>query len=162
MEINYFDVTVIVILALFALRGCFRGFVDEISGLIGLIGGLWMARHFYQDVSPLLTFVGNEQLRGIMAYVLVFLAFLVVVAIVGHIVKRLVSLAFIGWVDKLAGLALGLVKGFIICSVLLLLVKNFLPEAGFVKTSFMYGHLSAIMAQVQAHLPENFFDFFKF
>jgi uncharacterized membrane protein required for colicin V production len=46
----WFDAVIIGITLILAIKGFFNGFVKEIAGLIGLIGGLWLAREYFHSV----------------------------------------------------------------------------------------------------------------
>ena len=43
MEINYFDIAVVAIVVILGLKGIFNGFFKELFGLIGIIGGIFLA-----------------------------------------------------------------------------------------------------------------------
>ena len=45
-DLNVLDLVLLSIIALFTLRGALRGFLDEVAGLVGILGGVWLAGRF--------------------------------------------------------------------------------------------------------------------
>ncbi len=154
---NYLDILLICILGLFALRGVFQGFIAEAAGLISLLGGFWCAYHFYPQLAPSLTFVQESAWRQIIAYALIFLAVFIVVGIIARLLQKILSLSFMVWLDKLAGLALGLLKGLVICALLLIAIKTFLDDAPFLQKSTIVPYLKGIIEYLYALLPPDLF-----
>lgn len=155
MPINYFDIAVLCIVSMFTLRGLLRGFVAEIAGVVAIVGGLWYARRSFTQVAEYLTFIPDIAWRQIIAYVLVFLAVMIVVGIIARLLRKVLEFSFVSWMDKLAGAATGAFKGLIICSALLILVQAFLPDAAFVRDAKVIPWLTAIMEQVKSYLPPD-------
>ena len=46
-DLNILDVVLLSVIALFTLRGALRGFLDEVAGLVGILGGVWLAGRYY-------------------------------------------------------------------------------------------------------------------
>ncbi|MEG2173215.1 MAG: CvpA family protein [Desulfovibrionaceae bacterium] len=155
MSLNYFDIAVLCILSMFSLRGLIRGFVAEVAGVVAIIGGLWYARRSFMMVADYLTFIPDPTWRQIVAYVLIFLAIMLLVGIIARILRKVLEFSFVAWVDKLAGALTGAFKGLVICSVLLILVQAFLPDATFVRDSRVIPYLTAVMEQVKSYLPPD-------
>lgn len=162
MVLNYFDVAILCILVMFSVRGLLRGFVGEAAGLVAVIGGVWYAHRTYMQVAAYLTFISEPTWRNIAAYVLVFLAVLLVVGLVARLLRKILSYSFVSWADKLAGFLLGLLKGLLICAVLLLLLERFLGDAAFLRESRVLPYLKAVMEQIRAYLPDDFLRKFNF
>lgn len=155
MNLNYFDVAVISILALFSLRGFLRGFVGEIAGVAAIVGGLWTAYHYSPLLEQYLGFIGDPTWRGMAAYALTFLGVLLVVGLLARVLQKILSFSFVSWADKLAGGLLGLVKGLIICSILLMLTQRFVSDAAFMRDSHVLPYLNSVMQQVRSYLPAD-------
>lgn len=161
MTLNYFDVAMISILSLFSLRGLLRGFVGEVAGLMGIVGGIWIAHRSYQWVAGYLDFIPDLTWRNLAAYALAFLAVLLAVGLLARLLRQILAFSFVAWVDKVAGFLMGLLKGLVICSVLLLLLERFLGDAAFMRDSLVLPYLQAIMQQVRAHLPADILQKFR-
>lgn len=155
MPINYFDAVVLCVLVLFALRGLMRGFVGEISGLVALVGGVWLAHRFYAQVAQYLTLISDPMWRNAAAYAVVFIAVLITVGLIARILRAILTFSFVAWADKAAGLILGAIKGILICAVLLLFIQHFAGNAAFLRESKVLPYLQAVIAQARAHIPPD-------
>jgi membrane protein required for colicin V production len=144
----------LVILVLFLLRGVMNGFLSECSGLLGLIGGLWYANSAYQDVAPYLVNIVRHPLwRDLAAYGLVFVGVLLAVTLLAYGIARIFSLMMLSTLDKGLGAALGLVRGLVVCSVSLVILRHFLPDAAFFKHSLVTPWMGPFLHFAGQYLP---------
>ncbi|MBZ2171252.1 MAG: CvpA family protein [Desulfovibrio sp.] len=158
MNFNMLDAAFLIIVGLFVLRGLFRGFVEEVAGLVGVIGGFILANRHHGDAAPhVAKVVGDPGWVNVIAYVGVFLGVLLVVAIVARIIRKLLVITFAGWLDHMAGGVMGAAKGLLICSILLAVLLHFLPDAAFVRDSRVIPYLSMITGYVKTFLPQQLF-----
>jgi membrane protein required for colicin V production len=126
---NAFDIIVVVILAYSLIRGLFRGLVKELASIIGVLGGFFAAYSFYKvGASYLSGLVSNPAYRNILAFLVIFCAVAVLVNVLAIIIKYLLKIVFLGWLDRLGGFAFGVVKGVLIVSVIFLALTAFLPK----------------------------------
>lgn len=91
--------------------------------LVGLVDkGVSLKTTVGDAIAPMCAYYLSVALGFIICYVLLKILF----AIVGSILNKIVKLAMLGMIDRLLGLVLGAIKGFITCYILLL-IANFLP-----------------------------------
>lgn len=155
MNLNYFDVVLLIILLLFLLRGVMNGFLSEVSGLLGLFGGLWYANYAYRDVSPYLGFIHSSIWRDLAAYGIVFLSVVFAAALLVHLLSKALSLSMLPPLDKILGAVLGLVRGMVICSVSLVILRHFLPDMDFFKSSLITPNLRPFLDFAKLYLPTS-------
>ncbi len=55
MEFNYFDIIVSVVILLLGLKGIINGFFKEVFGLVGIIGGIFLASRIGNRVGEYLS-----------------------------------------------------------------------------------------------------------
>ena len=68
---------------------------------------------------------------------------LIVVSGLGVIIKYLLNITFLGWVDRIGGVIFGFAKGLLIVSVLFISFTAFLPKgSAFIKNSVLAPHVS--------------------
>ena len=113
---DIFDLIIVLALVFFAGRGFVRGFVGEVAGVVSLVGGFWAAHAYHSLLSPRLTAIADPAWRTIAAYVLIFLAVILVVAVLARLLQKILSFSFVSWADRLAGGLLGLAKGVLLCA----------------------------------------------
>jgi membrane protein required for colicin V production len=141
---NPFDIIIIVILGYSLVRGIFRGLVKEVSSIIGVLGGFYAAFTYYPTLAKLLSgLIRETAYLNILSFLIIFCSVLIIVGILGVIIKYLLNIAFLGWVDRIGGVCFGLVKGILIASVLFITLTAFLPKgSAFLKNSILAPHVS--------------------
>jgi uncharacterized membrane protein required for colicin V production len=117
------DLVVLALVAVFALRGAFKGFVWQAVRLVALFGAVWGAGAWHEWVAARLanvfTFLPNASVP-LVAWVLVFLALLILGAYLAHMARGLIRSADLSGLDRTAGFILGGATGAALCTVLLL------------------------------------------
>jgi membrane protein required for colicin V production len=141
---NPFDIIIIVILGYSLVRGIFRGLVKEVSSIIGVLGGFYAAFTYYTMLAKLLSgLIKETAYLNILSFLIIFCGVLIIVGILGVIIKYLLNIAFLGWVDRIGGVGFGLVKGILIASILFITLTAFLPKgSAFLKNSMLAPHVS--------------------
>ena len=147
---NSFDILVLVIFGFCLIRGIFRGLVKEVSSIIGVIAGYYAAYTYYPHVAKLLSqWVSVAAYSKLIGFLVIFIGIFLIISILGVIIKYLMSIAFLGWVDRISGGVFGLVKGLLIASVLFIVFTTFLSKnASLVKDSILAPHLSHLSTQM--------------
>jgi len=150
---NPFDILIIVILGYSLVRGLFRGMVKEISSIIGVFGGFYAAYTYYMVLAKLLSgLIHDVSYLNILSFLIIFCCVLIIVSVLGVIIKYLLNIAFLGWVDRIGGLIFGIIKAILIVSVLFISLTAFLPKgSSFIKNSVLAPHVawvSETMAKV--------------
>lgn len=114
---NWIDVILVSILALTSILGIVKGLVKQVFGLLAVIIGLILALGFYSQVSWLyLRFVSNE----VLAHFLGFLTIFLIVLCLGWISSYGLSKFMKGplkLINNILGGGFGLLKGILICGV---------------------------------------------
>lgn len=127
---NAFDIAIIVIISFCLIRGLFKGLIGEISGIIGVVAGFYGGYTYY----PLITVYGekwieNPGIRDLSAFFLLFCVILIIVSLISVLIRNILKLVFLGWVDRTFGLIFGAAKGILIVSVLFIMMTTFLPKS---------------------------------
>jgi membrane protein required for colicin V production len=146
----------LVLLVLFLLRGVMNGFLSEFSGLLGLAGGLCYASYAYKDITPYLAnLIHDPAWRDLIGYGLVFASVLLAVALLAYGVSKVVSLMVLSSLDKGLGAVLGLLRGMVVCSVSLVLLRHFLPDVDFFKNSHVTPWMEPFVHFARLYLPAS-------
>ncbi len=128
MDINYFDIVVGVIVLLLGLKGIFNGFFKELFGLIGIIGGIFIASRFSEDVgkivSDLVFKFDNQSAINFTGFLITLAAFWLIMILLGMLFKKFANASGLGPVDKLFGFILGSSKFFMIAAVIIYALSN--------------------------------------
>ncbi len=116
MVFNWLDILLVVIIAVTIIIGAIRGFLRQIIGILAVVIGLILAVKYYRIGSEVFAFVRNEVLAQLLSFFLIF----IVVLCVGWLINILLAKAVRGPLKSLnhfLGAILGLIKGILICSV---------------------------------------------
>ncbi len=128
---NPFDMVVVVILVYFLIIGLLRGGIREITSIVALLGGFYIAYLGYEPFSVVFqVFISREYIREIVAFIVLFGLVAVSVTLVGTLLRMFMKMVLLGMVDRLAGVLIGAVKAVIVVSVLHFLALTFLPSGG--------------------------------
>ncbi len=128
---NPFDMVIAVILGYSLIVGIFKGFIKEAASIIGVVGGFYAAYAGHEMLGPVVAgWVETPAYRDIIAFILIFLGFCLIVNLLGFLLRLLIKLVLLGAVDRLFGAVLGVLKGALVASLLYVLLIAFLPIGG--------------------------------
>ena len=112
---NVFDWVLIVVFALTALWGYKAGLIDAALNAITIYVGLFLSGLFAARVLSLFwDGVESESVSTAIGYVIIFVTVFIASRIVSGIIKKALKITFMGWVDNLGGIVIGLVAGMLI------------------------------------------------
>lgn len=128
------------------IRGVFRGLIKELSSIIGVLGGFYAAYSYYMVLArPLSRWISNVSYLNISSFLIIFCGVLIIISILGVVIKYVLNIAFLGWVDRICGAGFGIIKGILIASVLLITLTAFLPRnAPVIKNSMLAPHVTLV------------------
>lgn len=143
---NTFDIIITVIFGYCLVRGLFRGLIKELASIIGVLSGFYAAYTYYQEVARMMSdWISNTAYLNIVSFLIIFCFIFIIVSIMGIIIKYLLNIVFLGWVDRLSGLIFGMTKAVLIASVLLIVLTSFLPKGGnLIENSVLAPHVAAV------------------
>jgi len=122
MELNYFDLIASVIILFLGLKGIINGFFKELFGLIGIIGGIFVASRVGdtvgQEISNLVFKFENNAAISFTGFLVTLAGFWLIMIIAGYTFRKLSSMSGLGVLDKILGFIFGSSKFFLIASVI--------------------------------------------
>jgi membrane protein required for colicin V production len=128
MELNYFDLIVGVIVLLLGLKGILNGFFKELFGLVGIIGGIFIASRFGDDVGQVISdaiFKFDSQAAiSFTGFLVTLLVFWLLMIGAGMLFKKLSAASGLGPLDRILGFVFGSGKFFLIASVIVYALFN--------------------------------------
>ncbi|MBW4022582.1 MAG: CvpA family protein [Proteobacteria bacterium] len=109
---TWFDLAMLLVLALSALLAFFRGFVREVLGIGAWVGAIIIAYWFFPFVSPKFEqWIQAKEFADPAAIAVVFVISLIVLSVVSSWAGALVRGSALGGVDRTLGLVFGLARG---------------------------------------------------
>lgn len=130
-EFNQADWLIVAVVAISTVASLWRGFVREAISLAAWVAAFLVANMFGPALERLLAAsIENQQIRQLSAFLLLFVATLLVCSLLGYLLSQLLKITGLGLVDRILGMAFGLVRGGVVVLALLLLVKLVLERGG--------------------------------
>lgn len=154
---NMFDIVILVIVSFCLVRGLFRGFIREVSSIVGVIAGFYGAGTYYPLVDPLFSrWIENPGFRKMLAFFLLFCGILVVINLLATLIRYLLNIVFLGWVDRLCGLVFGGAKGVLLVAVLLIAITTLLPKnTTFISESSLAPHVAKVSQAISVFVSRD-------
>lgn len=152
-----FDIVIISIVGFFLIRGIFRGSIKECFSIIGVFVGFFAAVTFYRSAAQLLAgWIANQGYLSLLSFMVIFSFIYVIISISGVIIKYLLKITILGWVDRIFGAIFGALKGGLIAAVLLLALITFLPPgAPIIKDSNLSPYIFMATEKMALVLPKE-------
>jgi membrane protein required for colicin V production len=143
---NIFDMVMIAVVCVCLIRGLFRGLSRELASILGILGGFYGAYLFYPHAARRLpAIIPRGAFADLAGFALVFCGIVIAVALVGVLIRYIMGITMMGWLDRLLGGMFGALKGALFVVVLLFFVTSVggssLPYA---KGSRLYGYVAAM------------------
>ncbi len=156
IDFNYFDITIGAIVLILGIKGFMNGFIKEVFGLAGLIGGVYIASRFASTAATFIDInflhIENTALLKLLGFLAVLIIFWVSATILGSIFSKLTSASGLGFINRLFGFIIGGGKYFLIFALIVTalsnvtLVKDNLGK--YVKDSVLYPYLTEVGSSV--------------
>lgn len=128
VDFNYFDITIGAIIIILGIKGFMNGFIKEVFGLVGLIGGVYFASRFAQKGAEFIqeNFIqlDNMQLLKLLGFLVVLIAIWTGSTIIGTLISKLTNISGLGFMNRLMGLIVGGGKYFLIFALIVTALSN--------------------------------------
>ena len=126
---NSLDLFFIILLSFFFIRGVFRGFILELSTVVGLIVGYLFAISYLSIATAFLVKYLPDlpiSVLNIISFMAIFVATNLFLRFIAGIITKTLKFAMLGWMNKLLGGIFGLCKCILILSIITLII-DFIP-----------------------------------
>ncbi len=159
-----FDYAVLAVVGLSILLSMMRGFLREILALAGWVAAFFVARFYTLELAPLLPeSIPSESLRLLAAFVILFLATLLVSSLLAIALSEVFKKVGLGWLDRWLGALFGLARGILIVSVLVLLAGlTSVPQDARWRNAMFSAPFEALVTSALPWLPSGIATHVKF
>ncbi|MCB9014923.1 MAG: CvpA family protein [Lentimicrobiaceae bacterium] len=160
---NYIDIFILAILAIAAVKGFSKGLVIEVASLAGMVLGVILSLKFAGYVELILKDLFSSQSSWM--YFLAFLCCFALVVIVVHAIaksiEKIVEIAALGFLNRFAGAAFGILKSAFVLSAIIYFIVLFNVENRLIsreqqEKSMFYKPLEGFLPAVLPFLKTKF------
>lgn len=132
---NWLDIVLIIILAASVIAGIIRGFIRQLIGIIAVVAGIVIASRYFRQAGVFYgSFINNELLADFLGFITVFFAIVGGGALIGVLLTKLMK-GPLAVLNRVGGGALGIIKGVLICGVIVFALLNFKVATAAMETS---------------------------
>ncbi|MEI7983416.1 MAG: CvpA family protein, partial [Bacteroidota bacterium] len=129
--------------------------IVSLATIAALILGIYVAVHFSNFLNALLAdrFHPSANTLPILSFVFTFILVVIGVIIVAKLTEKFADVIGLGFLNRIGGAVLGLIKGVILASVLIFLLNYLDPHSGFItakdkKGSYCYTKISTVFPEM--------------
>jgi membrane protein required for colicin V production len=153
---NWLDIVILAIIVIATFLGLWIGLIRAALFLAGIIVGVFLAGRYYIPLSQHLSFVGDESVARVVAFVIILVAVMLVALLLALFLNRLTSLVPLGWVNRLGGAIFGLFLGALFWGAVLAIWVKYLGSNNTIEGSVLARFLLDRFPMVLALLPAEF------
>ncbi|MGA3072480.1 MAG: CvpA family protein [Bryobacteraceae bacterium] len=125
---NWLDIVLLLVLAGSVVTSFSTGLTREVVGLFSMIAALVLAIWFYGTAGSFLQpYVSSPGVANFCGFLMVFCGVLILGAIVGRVLRRMMKVVGLSFVDRLLGACFGIVRGVLISIAVVLALLAFTP-----------------------------------
>jgi len=160
---NYLDIIFILIIIWAGFRGYSLGFIIQLSGLLALVIGayiayktsFWLASQFSSFI------VADPAILNTIAFILIFALAWALIVLLGKFLNVVVKFAMLSFINRILGIIFSLLKALFAVSIMLVLLGNldtslnFLPKKQ-IDNSLLYRKIEKFSSAIFPYLKYGF------
>lgn len=159
---NFLDIILICIVGIFLIRGLLRGLVQEILSLTAIVLAIYLSSNYHHVLVPHLElYINGEATVNGLSYVIIFFGTLIAFWILAKVIRSMLDIALLGWVDRGAGAIFGAIEGILIALILLMFIEGFAPKAESLQESYLAPRSQHLIQLVGDLTPDSMRDALK-
>ena len=136
-QINWIDIVVLIILIRTSYVGLSRGITKDFFSFLAIVVATCLSIHYYEKLAGFLAghldFL-NQKTAILLSFILLVAGSLLILKIFVFLISRLIKIEFASFLEKIGGLIIGIVYGFLLSSLLLIILS-------FSQTDYIQGSL---------------------
>ncbi len=159
-----FDYAVLTIVGLSVIFSVMRGMAREVIAILGWVAAFYVARTYTNQLLPMMPAdIPTESLRVLAAFLLLFLATLLLASLLGIAISAIFKKIGLGWLNRLLGALFGTVRGLLIVCVLVFLAGlTEIPKDARWRNAMFSAPIEALVVSMLPWIPENIAKYVKY
>lgn len=152
-----FDYIVLSIIGLSVILSVMRGVVREVLAIVGLVAAFYVGVTYTNQLLPMMPVdIPNEALRVLAAFLVLFLATLLLATLLGIALSAIFKKAGLGWLNRLLGALFGVARGLlIVCVIVFLAGLTDIPKDTRWRNAMFSAPIEALVVNLLPWVPES-------
>ena len=158
MDLNAFDLLLLVLVGLLVLLGLLKGLTRLLIGIGALVAAFILAARFHGlAAAPVLGVMDiSVPAANLIGYLAIFVGTMLAGALTGRVLRGLLKAAMLGWADRLAGAAAGFVAALLAAALIVLPVIAYVPTGErLLRDSVLAPYVTRFSDLANAIVPEG-------
>lgn len=150
-----FDYVVLAIIGLSIVLSIMRGLLREVLAIIGWVAAFYVAKTYVNELLPMMSNdIPTEPLRILAAFLVLFLATLLVTSLLAIALSAIFKKIGLGWLNRLLGAAFGLARGIlVVCIVVFLAGLTNIPKDAHWRNAMFSAPIEALVITMLPWVP---------
>jgi membrane protein required for colicin V production len=136
---NILDIIILICLIPAVIQGIRKGFISQMISIISLIAGIWASVRFADLASQWLSqyITASDQVLKISSFIMIMVLIFIALALIGKMLEAAIKLIMLGWLNRLLGMCLSLLKCVLILGLIAVAFNSLNETFGFVKSEYL-------------------------
>ena len=164
MDLNTFDLLLLVLVGLLVLLGLLKGLTRLLIGIGALVAAFILAARFHGLAAAAVLGVLDmpASAANLIGYLAIFVGTMLAGAVTGRILRGLLKAAMLGWADRAAGAAAGFVAALLAAALIVLPVIAYVPTGErLLRDSVLAPYVTLVSDLANAIVPEELADQYR-
>ncbi len=155
---NYLDIIIVIPLLYGLIKGFMNGLIKEVTGLLSLVVGIYVAVNFSDYLHPKFTEVlgGYEEFIPVISFATLFLISIILIKVLGYFADKLTNALALGIISRFLGSVFGVLKMVLLFSFLIVITNEYnLLDNKIKKKSVLYEPLKKTSDYITPQLKKH-------
>ncbi len=152
-----FDYIVLIIIGLSVILSVMRGMIREVLAIVGLVAAFYVGVTYTNQLLPMMPIdIPNDALRVLAAFLVLFLATLLLATLLGIALSVIFKKAGLGWLNRFLGALFGVARGLlIVCVIVFLAGLTDIPKDSRWRNAMFSAPIEALVLSLLPWVPES-------
>jgi membrane protein required for colicin V production len=152
-----FDYIVLIIIGLSVILSVMRGMIREVLAIVGLVAAFYVGVTYTNQLLPMMPVdIPNDALRVLAAFLVLFLATLLLATLLGIALSAIFKKAGLGWLNRFLGALFGVARGLlIVCVIVFLAGLTDIPKDPRWRNAMFSAPIEALVVNLLPWMPES-------
>ncbi|HBA09865.1 MAG: colicin V production protein [Methylotenera sp.] len=152
-----FDYIVLIIIGLSVILSVMRGMIREVLAIVGLVAAFYVGVTYTNQLLPMMPIdIPNDALRVLAAFLVLFLATLLLATLLGIALSAIFKKAGLGWLNRFLGALFGVARGLlIVCVIVFLAGLTDIPKDSRWRNAMFSAPIEALVLSLLPWVPES-------